>query len=107
MTKRYVDGREVKFRDRPAFQTLVEDWTATVPGTNALKWNKRAIGADELERRLEVGDFCGFKLKFGTIPGTFNGIEFLIPVTKDEDVILGRLQFQRRTIERHSLGPAR
>ncbi|KAF4973208.1 hypothetical protein FSARC_460 [Fusarium sarcochroum] len=96
---KYADDQDVRFGDEPAVQTFVNNWAATVPGTDGLKWNKKTIAdflkvggmgnriigsvktvADELERWVEVADVDGFNFKFATIPGTFDDIvDLLVP----------------------------
>ena len=96
---KYSDDQDVRFGDEPAVQTLVNNWAATVPGSENLKWNKKTIAdylivggmgvkiigsvntvADEIERWAEVADVDGFNFKFATMPGTFDDIvELLVP----------------------------
>lgn len=104
---RYADDQDVRFGDEPAVQTLVNNWAATVPGTDGLKWNKKTtadylkvggmgnkiIGsvktvADELERWVEVADVDGFNFKFATIPGTFDDItDLLVPELRSRGLV--------------------
>lgn len=96
---RYADDQDVRFGDEPAVQTLVNNWAATVPGTDGVTWSKKTIAdylmvggmgkkiigsvetvADELERWVDEADVDGFKFKFATIPGTFDDIiDLLVP----------------------------
>lgn len=102
---KYDDDQDVRFGDEPAVQTLVNNWAATVPGSENLKWNKKTIAdylivggmgvkiigsvktvADELERWVEVADVDGFNFKFATMPGTFDDIvELLVPELRKRD----------------------
>ncbi|KAF4464986.1 Nitrilotriacetate monooxygenase component A pristinamycin IIA synthase subunit A [Fusarium albosuccineum] len=104
---KYADDQDVRFGDEPAVQTLVNNWAATVPGTDGLKWNKKTIAdylkvggmgnriigsvktvADELERWVDVADVDGFNFKFATIPGTFDDIaELLVPELRKRGLV--------------------
>lgn len=95
----YSDDEDFKFVTLPAVQSLLSRWSATVPGSEGLKWNKARIAeylllggvipkivgspksvVDELERWVEIGGIDGFNLTHIVNPGSFEDmIQFLLP----------------------------
>ncbi|CEL03786.1 Putative Alkanesulfonate monooxygenase [Aspergillus calidoustus] len=96
---RFDDEEDFRFTGPGAIQSLVNAWTATVPGTDGLKWTKkrvaqeiaiggphaRAIGspstvADILERWIEESGIDGFNLSYAIAPADFEDIvKYLLP----------------------------
>lgn len=103
----FSDEEDFQFRGPPAIQSMINAWTATVPGTAGQKWTKksvlqhlaisgahpRAIGgpetvADILEHWVNEAGVDGFNVSYATTPGTFEDvIEFLWPVLKRRGVL--------------------
>jgi FMN-dependent oxidoreductase (nitrilotriacetate monooxygenase family) len=95
----YSDDEDFRFSTQPAIHSIVNGWSATVPGGGDLKWTKARIAdylllgglgakivgspktvVDELERWVEVADVDGFNLAHITNPGSFEDIiEFVLP----------------------------
>ncbi|KAF1846191.1 alkanesulfonate monooxygenase [Cucurbitaria berberidis CBS 394.84] len=93
------DDDDLKFTRPGAIQSLVSTWSATVPGTDNVKWTKarvarelaiggahaRAIGsattvADFLEHWVEESGIDGFNLSYAVNPGDFEDIvKWLLP----------------------------
>ncbi|KAL3459627.1 luciferase-like domain-containing protein [Aspergillus heterothallicus] len=96
---KFGDDEDFRFTGPGAIQSLVNAWTATVPGTDGLKWTKkrvaqeiaiggphaRAIGspktvADILERWVEESGIDGFNLSYAIAPADFEDIvKYLLP----------------------------
>ncbi|KAH8650013.1 alkanesulfonate monooxygenase [Xylariales sp. PMI_506] len=96
---KWGDDEDFKFTGPGAVQSLVSSWTATIPGTDGVKWTKsriakelsvggahaRAIGsaktvADILQKWIEEADIDGFNLSYGINPGDFEDIvKYLLP----------------------------
>ncbi|KAL3481700.1 luciferase-like domain-containing protein [Aspergillus californicus] len=90
---------DFRFTGPGAIQSLVNSWSATVPGTDGLKWTRervaqeiaiggphaRAIGspttvADILERWVEESGVDGFNLSYAIAPADFEDIvQYLLP----------------------------
>lgn len=95
----FSEDEDFRFTGPGAIQSLVNTWTATVPGTAGLKWTKtrvaqeialggphaRAIGspatvADILERWIEESGIDGFNLSYAVAPADFEDIvKYLLP----------------------------
>jgi alkanesulfonate monooxygenase SsuD/methylene tetrahydromethanopterin reductase-like flavin-dependent oxidoreductase (luciferase family) len=96
---KFDDEEDFRFTGPGAIQSLVNAWTATVPGTDGLKWTKkrvaqeiaiggphaRAIGspstvANILERWIEESGIDGFNLSYAIAPADFEDIvKYLLP----------------------------
>lgn len=121
---KYADDQDVRFGDEPAVQTLVNNWAATVPRRDGLKWTKKTIAdylmvggmgvkiigsvktvADELERWSEVADVDGFNFKFATMPGTFDDIvDLLVPELRRRGLFWQDYAVKGGTIREHLTG---
>ncbi|KAL2819601.1 luciferase-like domain-containing protein [Aspergillus cavernicola] len=102
----FDEGEYFRFTGPGAIQSLVNSWTATVPGTEGLKWTRervaqeiaiggphaRAIGspktvADILERWVEESGIDGFNLSYAVAPGDFEDIvKYLLPELRSRGV---------------------
>lgn len=91
----------------PLEQSMINAWTATVPGTAGLKWTKRrvlqelaisgahprAVGspqtvADIMQKWVDEASVDGFNLSYATNPGTFEDlIKYLWPELKKRGVL--------------------
>jgi alkanesulfonate monooxygenase SsuD/methylene tetrahydromethanopterin reductase-like flavin-dependent oxidoreductase (luciferase family) len=96
---KFSDDEDFHFTGPGAIQSLIASWTATVPGTDGVKWTKkrvaqeialggphaRAIGspktvADILERWVDESGIDGFNLSYVTNPSDFEDIiKYLLP----------------------------
>lgn len=96
---KFSDDEDFRFTGPGAIQSLVNTWTATVPGTEGVKWTKkrvaqeiaiggphaRAIGspktvADILEKWVEESGVDGFNLSYAIAPADFEDIvKYLLP----------------------------
>lgn len=103
----FSDDDDFAFTGPGAIQSMVKAWTATVPGTEGLKWTKprvleqlaisgahaKAIGspktvADILQRWVTEAGIDGFNLSYATTPGTFEDmIKYLWPELKARGVL--------------------
>lgn len=100
------DDEDFKFTGPGAVQSLVSTWSATVPGTDGVKWTKkriaqelaiggahaRAIGspktvADILQRWIDEADIDGFNISYAINPGDFEDIvTWLLPELRSRGV---------------------
>ena len=103
----FSDDEDFAFAKLGGIQSMIKAWTATVPGTQGLKWTKRrvlqelaisgahakAIGspkrvADILQHWIDAAGIDGFNLSFATTPGTFEDIiKYLWPELKARGVL--------------------
>ncbi|KAK5125906.1 hypothetical protein LTR08_005028 [Meristemomyces frigidus] len=103
----FSDDEDFAFKGPPAIQSMINTWTATVPGTAGLKWTKRrvlqelavsgahprAIGnaqtvADIMQRWVDRAGVDGFNISYATTPGTFEDlIEHLWPELRRRGVL--------------------
>lgn len=103
----FSDDEDFKFTGPPAIQSMINAWTATVPGTEGQKWTKktvleqlaisgahpRAVGspqtvADIMEHWVEKAGVDGFNISYATTPGTFDDlIKYLWPELKKRGVL--------------------
>jgi alkanesulfonate monooxygenase SsuD/methylene tetrahydromethanopterin reductase-like flavin-dependent oxidoreductase (luciferase family) len=86
----YGDDEDFKFTGPGAIQSIVSSWTATIPGSDNVKWTKRrvaaelalggphprAIGsaktvADRLQRWVNEAGIDGFNVSYAVCPGGF------------------------------------
>lgn len=104
---KFEDDEDFAFTGPPAIQSMISAWTATVPGTDGLKWTKRqvlqhlaisgahprAIGspttvADILQKWVDEAGVDGFNTSYATNPGTFEDmIKYLWPELKKRGVL--------------------
>jgi alkanesulfonate monooxygenase SsuD/methylene tetrahydromethanopterin reductase-like flavin-dependent oxidoreductase (luciferase family) len=100
------DDDDLKFTGPGAIQSLVSTWTATVPGTENVKWTKarvakelviggphaKAIGspetvADFLQKWIDESGVDGFNLSYAVNPGDFEDIiKWLLPELRSRGV---------------------
>lgn len=93
------DDEDFKFSGPGAIQSMISSWSATIPGTDGVKWTKkriaqelsvggphaRAIGspktvADVLEWWVDEADIDGFNISYAVNPGDFEDIiKWLLP----------------------------
>lgn len=103
----FTDDEDFAFAKIGGIQSMIKAWTATVPGTQGLKWTKRrvlqelaisgahakAIGspkkvADILQHWVDAAGIDGFNLSYATTPGTFEDmIKWLWPELKARGVL--------------------
>lgn len=96
---KFSDDEDFRFTGPGAIQSMVTAWSATVPGTNGIKWTKkrvmqelalggphaRLIGspktvADGLQRWVDGTGVDGFNISYAINPGDFEDIiKFLLP----------------------------
>ena len=96
----------------PAIQSLIDAWSATVPGTAGAKWTKRrvlqelavsgahprAVGsgktvADVMEMWVREAGVDGFNLSYAICPGTFEDmVRWLWPELKRRGVLVDRFE---------------
>lgn len=96
---KFDDDEDFQFSGPGAIQSMVNTWSATIPGTDGVKWTKkrvaqelavggahpRAIGspktvADILQRWVEETDIDGFNISYAVNPGDFEDIiKYLLP----------------------------
>lgn len=96
---KHDEDADFRFTGGGAIQSMVNTWSATVPGTDGVKWTRRrvlqelalggahprAIGsaqtvADILQHWVDVADIDGFNLAYTTSPGSFEDmINYLWP----------------------------
>ncbi|CAH0058298.1 unnamed protein product [Clonostachys solani] len=95
----WPDDEDFKFTGPGAIQSMITSWSATVPGTDGVKWTKkriaqelalggphpRAIGspktvADILQRWIDESTIDGFNISYAVNPGDFEDIsKWLLP----------------------------
>lgn len=90
---KFSDDEDFKFSGPPAIQSMISAWTATVPGTEGVKWTKkhvlqqlavsgahpRAVGspktvADIMQTWINEADVDGFNISYATTPHTFDDL---------------------------------
>jgi len=104
---KFSDDEDFAFNGPPAIQSMINVWTATVPGSAGLKWTKRrvlqelaisgahakAVGspqtvADTLQRWVDEAHVDGFNINYATTPGTFEDlITYLWPELRRRGVL--------------------
>jgi len=104
---KFLDDEDFAFTGPPAIQSMINAWTATVPGTAGLKWTKRrvlqelaisgahprAVGspqtvADTMQRWVDEAHVDGFNISYATTPGTFEDmIKYLWPELRKRGVL--------------------
>ncbi|KAF7195102.1 Dimethyl-sulfide monooxygenase, partial [Pseudocercospora fuligena] len=104
---KFSDDEDFKFKGPPAIQSMINSWTATVPGLKDQKWTKkhvleqlaisgahgRAIGsaktvADTLETWVREAHVDGFNVSYATTPHTFEDlIKYLWPELRARGVL--------------------
>jgi alkanesulfonate monooxygenase SsuD/methylene tetrahydromethanopterin reductase-like flavin-dependent oxidoreductase (luciferase family) len=104
---KFTDDEDFAFNGHPAIQSLINAWTATVPGTKGQKWTKRhvleqlamcgahprAIGspqtvADIMQKWVDEAGVDGFNISYATTPGTFRDlVKYLWPELKRRGVL--------------------
>ncbi|KAL2444295.1 Dimethyl-sulfide monooxygenase [Exophiala dermatitidis] len=95
----FGDDDDFQFTGPGAIQSMVSSWSATIPGTDGVKWTKkrvaqelaiggahpRAIGspktvADILQKWVDETDIDGFNISYAVNPGDFEDvIKYLLP----------------------------
>ncbi|KAF4628446.1 hypothetical protein G7Y89_g9712 [Cudoniella acicularis] len=103
---KYGEDDDFRFSGSGAIQSMVNTWSATVPGTEGVKWTRRrvlqelavggaharAIGspetvADILQNWIDVAGIDGFNLAYAISPGTFEDMaKYLFPVLRKRGV---------------------
>ena len=96
---KWSDDEDFKFSGLAGIQSMITSWTATVPGTEGVKWTKRriaqelalggphprAIGspktvADFLQNWIDESTIDGFNISYAVSPGDFEDIiKWLLP----------------------------
>jgi alkanesulfonate monooxygenase SsuD/methylene tetrahydromethanopterin reductase-like flavin-dependent oxidoreductase (luciferase family) len=104
---KFSDDEDFSFKGPPAIQSMISAWTATVPGTQGLKWTKRrvlqelavsgahgrAVGsaktvANTLQKWVDEAHVDGFNISYATTPGTFDDmIKYLWPELRSRGVL--------------------
>jgi FMN-dependent oxidoreductase (nitrilotriacetate monooxygenase family) len=104
---KFSDDEDFAFVGPPAIQSMVASWTATVPGTQGLKWTKkrvlqnlatsgahpRAIGSPEtvaniMQTWVDGAGVDGFNVSYATTPETFEAIiKYLWPELQKRGVL--------------------
>ncbi|TVY30906.1 Dimethyl-sulfide monooxygenase [Lachnellula hyalina] len=103
---KYGEDEDFKFTGSGAIQSMVNTWSATIPGTDGVKWTRRrvlqelaiggahprAIGspqtvADILQKWIDVAGVDGFNLSYAISPGGFEDmIQYLWPELRKRGV---------------------
>jgi len=96
---KYSEDEDFKFTGAGAIQSMINTWSATIPGTEGVKWTKRrvlqelgvggfhlkAIGspktvADTMQKWVDEAGVDGFNIAYVISPGSFEDIaKFLLP----------------------------
>ncbi|KAF4460305.1 Dimethyl-sulfide monooxygenase [Fusarium albosuccineum] len=96
---KWGDDEDFKFSGPGAIQSLISTWSATIPGTDGVKWTKkriaqelsvggahaRAVGspktvADILQKWIDEAGIDGFNISYAVNPGDFEDIiKWLLP----------------------------
>lgn len=104
---KFDDDEDFAFNGPPAIQSMISAWTATVPGTQGLKWTKkhvlqqlsisgahpRAVGsattvADIMQTWVDEARVDGFNISYAICPGTFDDlIKLLWPELRKRGVL--------------------
>ncbi|SPO02048.1 related to DUF895 domain membrane protein [Cephalotrichum gorgonifer] len=112
------DDADIKFVGPPAMQSMVENWSKTIPGSDTIKWTKarvaqelafggahaRAVGssktvADVLEKWVLETGVDGFNLSYAIVPGDLEDhAKLLVPELKAREVKWNRSPFYNATI---------
>jgi alkanesulfonate monooxygenase SsuD/methylene tetrahydromethanopterin reductase-like flavin-dependent oxidoreductase (luciferase family) len=103
----FSDDEDFSFKGPPAIQSMISAWSATVPGTQGLKWTKRRVlqelavsgahgrvvgsaktVADALQKWVDEAHLDGFNISYATTPGTFEDlIKYLWPELRARGVL--------------------
>ncbi|KAH7156590.1 alkanesulfonate monooxygenase [Dactylonectria macrodidyma] len=120
----FADDDDLKFTGPPAMQSMVENWSATIPGSQNIKWTKarvaqelalggphaRAVGtaktvADVLESWIRETDIDGFNISYAITPGDFEDhAKYLVPELKARGVFWDAVPAEGRTTRENYLG---
>ncbi|KAF7555447.1 hypothetical protein G7Z17_g2160 [Cylindrodendrum hubeiense] len=120
----FADDDDLKFIGPPAMQSMVENWSATIPGSDNIKWTKarvaqelalggphaRAVGtgktvADVLESWIRETDIDGFNISYAITPGDFEDhAKYLVPELKKRGVFWDATEAEGRTTRETYLG---
>ncbi|KAH7303629.1 alkanesulfonate monooxygenase [Stachybotrys elegans] len=79
-----LDDADLKFTGPPAMKGMVENWSATIPGTSDLNWTK-ALGsaktvADIIETWIDETGIDGFNLSYAVVPDDLEDhAKYLVP----------------------------
>ena len=96
---KWGDDEDFKFSGPGSIQSMASNWSATIPGTDGVKWTKkriaqelsvggpgaRAIGspktvADTLQTWVDEAGIDGFNISYAINPGDFEAvIKWLLP----------------------------
>jgi alkanesulfonate monooxygenase SsuD/methylene tetrahydromethanopterin reductase-like flavin-dependent oxidoreductase (luciferase family) len=57
---KWGDGEDFKFSGSGSIQSMVSNWSATIPGTNGVKWTKKRI-AQELSVGVQAQELLGHR----------------------------------------------
>ncbi|KAI9745891.1 MAG: hypothetical protein M1818_000572 [Claussenomyces sp. TS43310] len=103
---KYGEDDDFRFTGSGAIQSMINNWSATVPGTEGLKWTRRrvlqelaiggahprAIGSPQtvaniLQNWIDVAGIDGFNLSYAVSPGDFEDmITYLFPELRKRGV---------------------
>lgn len=106
---KYAEDDDFNFTGNGAIQSMINTWSATIPGTEGLKWTRRrvlqelavggaharAVGspqtvADIMQKWVDVAGIDGFNLSYAISPGSFEDvIQYLIPELRKRRVFGG------------------
>ncbi|KAM5369391.1 hypothetical protein ACJZ2D_009005 [Fusarium nematophilum] len=120
----FPDDADLKFTGPPAMQSMVENWSETIPGSDGIRWTKarvaqelalggphaRAVGsaktvADVLERWVEETDVDGFNISYAVVPGDLEDhARLLVPELKSREVFWDAAAAEGMTMREVYLG---
>jgi FMN-dependent oxidoreductase (nitrilotriacetate monooxygenase family) len=103
---KYGEDDDFKFTGSGAIQSMVNTWSATIPGTDGIRWTRRrvlqelaiggahprAIGspktvADTLQKFIDDAGIDGFNLSYAVSPGNFEDmVKYLWPELRKRSV---------------------
>lgn len=103
----FTDDEDFVFKKIGGIQSMIKAWSATIPGSDTIKWTKRRVlqelaisgaharivggpvtVADALQRWIDVGGIDGFNFSYATSPGTFEDmIKWLWPELRKRGVL--------------------
>jgi FMN-dependent oxidoreductase (nitrilotriacetate monooxygenase family) len=121
---KYSDDEDFQFSDHGGIRSLITSWSATIPGSEGIKWTKarvakelalggphpRAVGspstvADILEHWIAETDVDGFNVSYAVNPGDFAAVvKYLVPELKKRGVFWDSTKAEGKTMRENYLG---
>jgi alkanesulfonate monooxygenase SsuD/methylene tetrahydromethanopterin reductase-like flavin-dependent oxidoreductase (luciferase family) len=120
----YGDDDDFKFTGPGAIQSIVSSWSATIPGSDSIKWTKKRVAtelalggphpkvvgsaktvADTLQRWIDEAGIDGFNISYAACPADFEDVvKYLIPELKARGVFWDPIAAEGKSTRDNYLG---